>query len=387
MVYTYQNLYDNVNGMIHKKIGNLSSSLNTLNRAARFVTGDIDLRSCKRKATASPNLFSDIFDYSCPSDLKGMALVDISPQVNRSQDSELRLTSPEEFDRLKTIDKLMVAFAQFSGTRKLRISMEIDDDELVISELDTTTSGGGTWAGFGDGENLTSDSDNYVNGNASINWDIGSGGGTTAGIVNTGLDAFDITDYLNAGSVFTWVYIQDITNITNFILRLGQSASAYYYKTVTTTNEGTAFVNGWNLLRFDLQSLSSTGSPSDEDVIYAAVYMTKDGAKINETDYRFDWMVMKRGRVHEVWYYSKYAWQSSAGTWIENSTTTTDYLNAETEELELITFKAAEYASQELKDYDDVKYFANEYKNKKADYLMKYPSEAKLHTIIYYTVQ
>lgn len=389
--YTYDEFEDEVDGMVHGKIANLTDKRKTLNRAVRFVVGDVDLRSTKRRSTVSPNLFNDIYDYSCPTDLKGTALIDISPQVSRTKDSDLRLTTEEEFDRLKTIDLMMVAFSDRDFTRKLRVSMDIDDDELVISELDSLTSGGGTWAAFGDGTNLTADLDNFVKGSGSINWDISAVGGTTAGIYNEGLDASDISDYLAAGSGFVWHYITSATNITNFILRLGSSASAYHAKTVTTVNEGTAFVAGWNLLRFDLQSLSDTSSPDDESITYVALYMTKAAGKVSETDYRFDWLVLKRGKIHNVLYYSKYGWQTTGGTWIENSTATTDVLNVDTEEFELMTIKAAEFASQELTDYDDVKYFAGQYSNpagtgKRDQYVLKWPSEAKVMITTYYDI-
>ena len=383
-VYTQQNLIDNLDGMVHGKSSSLKDRQNTLNRAVRFVIGDVDMRSTKRKATASPNLFNDIYDYACPTDLKGTALIDIVPQVNRAKDSEITLTTPEQFDRCKTLDRMMVAFSENSFVRKLRISMDIDDDELLISELDSLTSGGGTWVLLGDGENLTADRDNFVKGSGSINWDISAAGGVTAGIQNTGLDDFDLTDYLSAGSIFVWVYITSTTGLTNFIIRIGSSTGNYYTRTITATNEGTAFVNGWNLLRFDLPSMTEVGTVDDGACNYVALYMTKDAGKVSETDYRFDWLVIKRGKIHEVVYYTKYGWQTSGGTYIENSTATTDLLNVDTEEFELISIKAAEFASQELKDYDDWKIHKSDYKEKKQDYIIKNPSESKLLITDYY---
>ena len=382
--YTQANLSSNLDGMVHGKVSNLVDKQVTMNRAVRFVLGDLDVRSAKRKSVISPNLFDDVYDYTCPTDLKGEALIDILPQINRSIDSQIELTTEEEFDRKKSFNKLMAAFSDNSFVRKLRLSMSIDDDQLLIAELDALTSGGGTWIGFGDGENLTVDLDNFFKGNGSINWDISAAGGVTAGIQNVGLDPFDIDDYTPAGSAFVWVYITSITDITNFILRIGQDASNYKSKTVTVTNEGTAFVQGWNLLRFDLQSLTTVGAPTETDCDYVALYMTKAAGKISETDYRFDWLVLKRGRIHSVLYYSKYGWQTSAGVYIENSTVTTDLLNVDTEEFELISIKAAEFAAQELKDYDDWKIHREDYKEKRKSYLRSTPSEAKIITNGYY---
>ena len=85
--------------------------------------------------------------------------------------------------------------------------------------------------------------------------------GTTAGIVNSTLDTFDYTDFLY-GSVFVWTYITDKTDITNYKMRVGNDASNYYEMTVTDTHEDIPFLDGWNLLRFDMSSKTTTGSPT-----------------------------------------------------------------------------------------------------------------------------
>ena len=386
MIYTQQNFIDELDGKLHGKSSNLMNRQKLINSAVRKVLSDLDIRSTKRSIASAPKLFNGVFDYTCPADIKELAIIDVFPQVNRSLDSEIILTTPEEFSRMSSFRKLMMAIDNDSGLRKLKISLEIDDDELVISELDSLTSGGGTWSGFGDGENLTADSDNFIKGNGSINWDISSAGGTTAGIQNTGLDSFDISDYTPSGSAFTWVFLTSATDVTNFILRIGQDSSNYKSKTVTTTNEGTSFVAGWNLLRFDLQSMTTVGSPTDTDCDYVTIYMTKDSGKVSETDYRFDWLVLKRGKINNISYYSKYGWQTSAGVWIENSTTTTDLLNADTEEFDLFITKAAEIGSQELRDYDDYKIYKNDYKNDSFNYKMNYMSERKTVINEYYSL-
>jgi len=114
--------------------------------------------------------------------------------------------------------------------------------------------------------------------------------------------------------------------------------------------------------------------------------MTKDGAKISETDYRFDWLVLKRGKIHNIHYYSKYGWQTSAGVWIENSTATTDKLNADTDEYNIILMKAATIASMELRDYDDVKMYEKSYMDKIKKYKMDNTSERKTLITEYYSL-
>jgi hypothetical protein len=236
--------------------------------------------------------------------------------------------------------------------------MPVEDDTVTIDELDSI----GTWVGFGDGENLVVDTVNYVKGNASINWDINAGGGTTAGITNPSVSTFDITEYSSEGYLFTWAYLSSKTNVTNFIIRVGSDSSNYYTITATTKNDGTAFEDGWNLIRFNFSSKTTVGTPDEDACDYVALYMTKAGAKINETDYRFDQIIMSKGIPFNVLYYSEYPWQTNAGVWIANSTADTDYINASGDEFDLFVEACRIEVYRDLKDYDQMKLAQNEYK-------------------------
>jgi hypothetical protein len=273
----------------------------------------------------------------------------------------------------------MFAVYEADGVKRLKISVIIDDDEALITGFDSTTG----WSGYGDGTNIALDSFNYVKGNASLQYDISAVGGTTAGVVNSTLDPVDLTDFLNNGTIVVWAYITFSTNLTNFKLRIGSSASAYYEKTVTTS-DGQAFQNGWNILKFDLTSLTTSGSPDITDITYVALFMTKDGAKISESGYKFDWMVAKLGDIYTVLYYSDYLWQTSAGVYIGDSTADTDLLNAGVDEYELLVLKAKELSAKELKKFDLSKEHAVDYKDMEEGYKQANPSEAKILTTDYY---
>ncbi len=378
-----------------KVSGTISDSdWNTIfNDAVSEVFSDIDLKSGKRKSALSPNLFDDIFDYTCPTDFK--SIIDIKPQIRRGRMDDWRLTTEEEFDRFKDDNRVdrwgdpitmnrnqwigdsIVAISNADFVNKVKISRPIDDKSITISDLDAI----GSWVLFGDGTNLTVDSDYYAKGSACINWDISAAGGTTAGIQNSALTQFDITPYL-AGSVFVWAYITAVTNLTNFKLLIGSSSSVYYTITITTNNEGTAFYAGWNLLRFDFVNKVATGTVDEDACDYVAIYMTKAAGKISETDYRFDWLVMKRGEHYSLIYYSLYGWQSATGTWLENATADTDYVNCDNTELKLIEYKAAELGERHLRSAM-VNEMLQLYETNKKKYQMENPSEALLLTITY----
>ncbi len=382
-IYTRTLLKTSIASMISGTVSD--TDLNTiLNRAARQVISEIDMHSHIRKSSLSPNLCDEIYDYAAPTDLKMDGIVDIQPQINRTKNEAWEYTSPEEFDRIKggNNEYGVCAMSEKGMIKMVRISKTIEDDSETIDELSSV----GDWAAYGDGTNLTGDSSNYVKSVASINWDINSDGGTTAGIYNGSLTSFDISDYLMTGSVFVWVYITSTTNLTNFIIRIGSSSSAYYSVTITTNNEGLSFETGWNLLRFDLEDKVETGTVDDDDCTYVALYMTKDALKTDETDYRFNYLVLKAGERYNLIYYSKYAWQDDSGTYLENSTDDTDYINADTEEISLIESKAAELGERHLRNHREAIENLQLYKEQKGEYLLRHPSQAMVMTTTYHFI-
>lgn len=389
-IYTREHFKDRINAGIQNRIGMLSDADDFVNDVARQVITDIDIRSAVRRAALTPKLFNGIHEYTAPSDLKDQKIIDVPPQVKRGGE-EWFLTTPADFYRkLGQLDGWM-AIERYNGISQLLLAKNLDDENRIIAELDSLTSGGGTWALFGDAVNVAQDLDNYVKGAGSLKFDISGVGGTTAGIQNTALELYDIVDFIGGnGAVFAWAYLSSATDVTNFILRLGKDASNYISKTVTAQHDGTAFVAGWNLLRFDLVSYSTTGSPGTTDFDYAAIYMTKAAGKINETDFRFDWLVMKRGQIYNVKYHSKYPWISSAGAYKENSTADSDLLVADTTEYGLFLLKGKQMAAEEINEFDLAETYRLQYEGrdgnsgKRGMYLKMNPSESKVITDEYH---
>lgn len=381
--YTRSQLLSDINAGIRGKIGMISSQEDFANRVVREVNNDIAIRSTRRKASLSPELFPEIYQYACPSDLRDYRIIDIPAQAKR-YDGSFGLVPSEQF--AVSPQKGDIAIDDYNGVRTLLVNSHVTTDTIVISPLESTTSGGGTWTAVGDATNLRDDGDDYIKGAGSLAFDIGSGATTTAGIVNTGVNTVDISDYLGGhSSVFVWVRINSTTNLTNFILRLGNDASNYYSKTVTARHDGNAFQSGWNLLRFPLTSLTETGTVTDTAIDYVSIYMTKTAGKIDETDYKFNNIVLMRGVIHEIAYYSKYGWQNTSGTYLENSTDTSDYVVADTSEYEIFVkhgirrgMRLTNFSEQEIKDADA------EYGDALKVYGSQNPDESQLMVSSYY---
>ena len=220
-------------------------------------------------------------------------------------------------------------------------------------------------------------------------------------IQNSTFDAVDLSDFEHSGSVFVSVFIPgsalatDIAStavdadLDGFTLRIGSSSTVYFSKAVTTTNENLAFHAGWNLLRFDFNSATETGTVDMDNIDYVRLAVDRGATGIMATtDWRVDYIVARRGKPHELWFYSRYPWQSSAGTYIEESTAATDLLNVEsTLEYELMVLKGKELVALDLEKFDEMKIYQQLYEDAKARYQLQYSSERLLLIQNYHSFQ
>ena len=373
--YTRGQLKSRINSGIKGKIGMLVNANDTCNDVVRAIHQSIALRSQKRRAQLAPNLFSDIYQYGAPVDLNNQMVIDVSPQINRSLYSDWRLTTPYEFDFRKRVEDRLLAVLDNDLITKLLISKRIDDKTLVIDPLNTILSGGGgSWTVTGDATNLVQDSDDYVFGGSSLKYDLNSGG-TTAGLKNTALPIFDFTYYL-PNSIFHWEKIQDPTSITNFTVRVGNDTSNYYQAVVTGTNEGAAFQQGWNLLRFDFGSATKVGTPILTTFKYAEFFMTKAIGKASGLGYRANYLAGKRGAIYNLFYYSQYGWQDTNRNWKYDSTDDTDFLNCDSSEFNMFVQKGIEMAGPDVEEEERADIAGKTYLSMSNMYATQNPDES-----------
>lgn len=377
--YTRSQLKSDINSALRGKIGMISNVNDFLNRVVRETKNDVKIRSAKRKQQLTPDLVNGPYRYACAADLDNFNIIDIPAQAKRYDDS-FGLVPIEQFNVNPQPGD--IAIDDYNGTRVLCINSQVDDKGFVVDSMSAASD----WTAFGDAENITNDGDDYITGNNSISFDISSAGGTTAGIYKDDIPAFSIVDYLDGTSALhVWTRINSATDITNYIMRLGTDASNYYSKTVTAAFDGTAFASGWNLLRFPLTSLTETGTVTQASIQYLALYMTKDAGKISETDYKFNYATIKRGVIHNVLYYSKYGWQSSAGVYKQASTDDSDLLVADDTEYDIFIKKGVELGLPFVNGSpDEITFAATMFNNAALQYGLNNPDESQIMVSTYH---
>ena len=384
--YTYANLKASINARIHNKMGLVPTPRTVINDVVTEVA-NLQLRSAKKKAALAPNLFNDIYQYAAPTDIDGNNLIGVQPQsMNRDRNNIWELVTEEEFDIRKQTDKNLIAFADHTFIRTLLISSYNGDlRQLTIANLQGLTgdsSSGTSWSAFGNADTLATDNYNFIKGNGSLSFNLTTGG-TTAGVVLDSVNTFDLTEYKSSASVFVWAYFTTASYVTNVKLRVGNSASVYYELTATTPNDGTSFVNGWNLIRFDFNSKTTTGTPTDTTCNYVALYITKASGTV-DTGYRFNWLNAKQGQISNLIYYSGNPWESNAGTFLAQSTADSDYLVCDQDEYNMFVEKGVEICGLTAREYKDADVAGKRFIKLSTDYKKRFPTESLQLTSTYY---
>ena len=357
-VFTILNIKDDLKGITHStsldKITNFNS---VLQRAARNLLSKIDPVETKRISQITNALHDDVYDYSAPADLKGNKVLDIRPQVNRAVSDNMSQRFSKSFDLHKKLNTFQVR--DDGMVKSIRISADLARS-ISLHDCNGITSNG-TWAVGGDATNLTADNLNYISGSSSLNFDL-TGSATTGYIENSTMSAVNLTDQQDIGTIFARVYLPDTSIITNWILRWGSTSSAYWSTTVTTPWNRTSWQTGWNILAFNWNGATPTGSPDASGIDYLRLTVTVSAATA-ETDIRVDKIASSAGEIWEMEYYSKYLFQTSAGAWKETTNSDTDLVNLDTDALNIFEFECGLAVAQQLQGKDgtfDVQYFKDE---------------------------
>ena len=378
--YTIGNLKTDLTGIIHgANIDKLQGFLPLVNRSASEVLLEVDPQETKRYAQIENALYDNVFDYSVPNDLKGNKIIDIRPQVNRDVSDNVSQTYSEQFDLYKTNNSFQIKFD--TGIKTVRISKDLRTG-ITLNTMDSITANG-TWAVGDDAENLTEDGLNFVAGSGSLKFDLD--GLTTDGFIqNSTMTAQDLSTHEDESSLFLFLFLPDASAFTSVDLRWGSSTADYWNRTVTTPQNG-SFLNGWNLVRFDWNGATETGAPNAAAIDFLRVTVNYDG--VADTDYRVDSIMSKLGSIFTMVYYSKFIFQDSSGTFKENTTVDSDIVNLDTEARDLLLYKVAENAAQQLQGEDsgfDSQFFARKYNTLLTRYKAIYKSEVEKPAQPYY---
>ena len=384
---TIQDLKNSIIAQLHGTTLNQIYDINgTLEDVAGHFLADVDPQETKRIAALANPIFDQIYDYALPSDVKGNRIIDIRPQANRQSQDYLSQSYNRQFDYSKNKVLNPQFSVQFnSGVKTIRISDPLLNTGILINQANVITDSG-IWVASGDASNLRVDNSNYVAYGGSLETDLATSG-SNGYLTNSTFTAVDLTTHLNQSTLFLYVYLPDASHFTNIVLKWGSDNSNYWTATATTTYQGNAFSDGWNLCGFVWSSATKVSSPNVAKIGYVQVDFVYDGTL--QTGARLNSIISRLGKIWEIEYYSKYLFRNaSTNAFSDTISSDSDLINLDTESYHLFEHLAMYHLCQQIAGYSaqgfDAKFFLDSYNEALKRYKSLYKSEVILPKSTYY---
>lgn len=343
-------------------------------RASRQVLTDIDLKETVRKSTFT--LYKDVYDYTCPTDIKGNKIIDIYPVNNDYNGSIYSQRYNQAFNRSASSDgvnnDLNYDYNQYA--RVIKINAKRLPDPIVIDKAVSVTSFTGTVT------NIIADTINYKENDASIRFNASTG----QFIQKTFAKPLDITSHFNLSTLFFYVYVSN--TVTSLEFRLGFDLSNYYKWTITTDSLGLALTEGWHTIKLDWANDVIVGSPTASIINSFSIYFTTATpitANINN-------VTSNMGKRYEMSYYSENMFRNNiTGAFESAPSSDSSFINASNEGYNLLLNQVALYAVQQVQgasQSEDASFFVNEYTRVLNKQKQEYKSQIQKPQSYYYKI-
>lgn len=295
-------------------------------RAANRMLARIDALETTRIVTLSMPFFDNLQDYDLPDDFKRM--VDIRPQANLRQNlpgnSQFSMTDTAQFSERLSSNSFSIQWNNM--IRTLRAQRLPLGNVVTIDTFDGLTTAG-SWSTEGDAQNIGTEPLNFIQGIASLSFDL-SGATGSGDIINTTGLPIDLSAFYNEdwSMVYFYIPIGYSARFTSFELRRGDNSTNYISQIASTAADGTAFSDGWNLLVFNWSTGTTVGTPTNTQNTYKRFAVTYSaGAKIPHC--LIDSWTDSFGQLYEIEYYSEYMFRSSTGAWKSRPDSDSDLVN------------------------------------------------------------
>lgn len=387
MAYDITNLKADLEGVMHGTTNNQITNLDgVIDRAARQLLLDIDPQETKRILEFVNPIFTQVYDYAVPVDLKGNKIIDIRPQVNRTSNDVFLQQYNQGFDITKTLSLSDDFTIQFNtGQKTVRINAPNLQPGILIN-MAANINDNGTWNVSGGAQNLLVNNINYVAGGGSLQFNLAAGF-VAGSLENSTFTKINLSNVVNQSTLFLFTYLPLASAVSSVELRWGNDALNYYSRTVTVNQQNTVFQNGWNLLAFNWAGSSVVGIPNPSSIGYLKITWNYNSTL--QTAVLFNNVVSRLGSILEIEYYSKFLFRDAVtGAFQEKVSSDSNLINLDTESYNLLFYQVALMSVQQALGEDstyDTNYFTNNYTNGIARYKALYKSEIQKPQGTYYS--
>lgn len=238
-MYSISTLLNDLTSVTHgTTVNKVPNIFGIINRSARAVLADVDPKETQRIGQLTSHIFNDVYDYACPTDLKGDRIVDLRLQAGRMPWDVFTQDYAQVFDANKLLSLSNKVYTQWNtGVKTLRIEAPLLTEPVTITSTGSTT-GWGVTAGA---QNLSLDTTYNVAGSGALQFDLAANaGGLGSELITNG----NFTGNANGWTLGTnWAYAANsVTHSAGNTAALSQIVGtidpAYAYQ-VTLTIGGT----------------------------------------------------------------------------------------------------------------------------------------------------
>lgn len=273
MSRTITDLRDSVSAILSGVDLNSIDGVNVaFERAARVFVQKAKIPETQVKQNIT--LYDGVTDYAVNAGIFGTSIVDIRPQgISRQRNDFVFKKFQDDFDREKNFiySGTMATFDYLNGDPIIRIATTLTKQKILLDTMNDDAD----WTAGGNASSLTDDETNYYQSPASLKFNLATSG--SQGTLTKTISQVDLTDYLGVGVAFLAVYLPTGSVFTSIGAKIGSDASNYYSVSNTENTLG-SFVSGeWQLIKLDLASATTTGSPDIANIDYTQVYLNYDG--------------------------------------------------------------------------------------------------------------
>jgi len=395
MEYSVYDLLKDVDANLHAGgVSQLQNPFQTIDKGRRAVLGEVRPEELIRSAYIEDAIYPHVDRYACPSDLKYKDIINIQKLSSyRNVDTmayPLELVYDRRFSQKRNRGYNTVSINYENGIKYISLfkmrGQQHHDGRKVIHNCNSLTDNG-TWNIGGNVVNLKLNELNYVQDTGSLEFDINNSS-TTGFIENFTLESFDLEDFLQKGAVFAWLNIPLPQEIVSVKLTLGSDTTNLltdlYQSTVNQPHDNNAFTNGWNLLKYMMQNMTTVGTPNPKDLKYIRFDFTTTGNTIPAMG--IDLIIAREGAVYEMTYNGTSMFIDPInGAFKKRPTSNGDIIIAEEDTYNLLVMETTLAAQFEIYGanataQNDVASIKNQLKEMYRNFKVEHKSEAVLPT-------
>lgn len=323
--------------------------------AGEAMRGQINPTTLKRSVPIYGGLYDDNDIYYCPSDVD----VPVTLYSPRNIREEWDFMPSQAYHNSNKQHSFTIETV--NGSRRILVRNSVSSLSLVLDTYDSI----GTKVGVG----LTVNSYNFLTGTGAVQ---GTFSDTQTNISDTFATPIDITQYAN-GIFLLPANFTNGADVESVTINLYTTSNDFYTLKVPQT-----IVDGWNIMRIELEQKVQTGFPVDTNIIsYSLDFKMKTGKSQTVI---IDKISLTQGYFYNLEYYSNKMFIDVNGKWVSTPTVDTDVINLSEREADILVYEGCRIVALSGIKRKDVPPFDQELMRKYNSYWADYPSDAQLQT-------